>query len=577
MRMPWKRISRRQSRGEVTKQEQRVQDRMERPDCLRTATIQGKMLVEETGRQANSLWRSDPALLSVSGCVEAGTFLVILGGSGCGKTTLLTTLASRAPRDLIIHGEVNINSHVIPDLFDRSIASGSGFLHQDNLFYPTLTVREHLRFMVRRVVGQGTTRLAWQAGKSPGIPGKSQELMVPERHSQPLRPGVLGKSRSSKLVCMKLGGGIKKAERERRVEEVMDEVGLRSAASTVIGSPATRKGISGGEQKRLAFASEVITDPPLLFCDEPTSGLDSNNAERIVKMMQELSRRGKTVICTIHQPSSRIFSLFTNIMFLVEGRLACHGPKEDVLQFFTSIGHECPSRYNPADFLINVLAMAALRRGTETENEICDAYSKSDLARNVQGDIAEQFTDYDYDSGSLIFQSIPRDQRGIQALAGAMFYLVCEAIYPVNNRVLNIFPRELHIFNREYQAGLYHVHSFYASKAILLNFATLDQLDPVLVLLPSGIRGTHDHSVLRNLEHQYVHPFAGPSDSHSTPILSCCGNEVARRCFQTGDEVLDSYAFSTSMFSFDALGLVVLFFVFHLLGYLLLLLRARKS
>ena len=70
------------------------------------------------------------------------------------------------------------------------------------------------------------------------------------------------------------------------------------------------KGISGGEKRRLAFASEILTNPPLLFCDEPTSGLDSFMAQSLVESMKLLSSSGKTVICTIHQPSSQVFELF---------------------------------------------------------------------------------------------------------------------------------------------------------------------------------------------------------------------------------------------------------------------------
>ena len=94
-------------------------------------------------------------------------------------------------------------------------------------------------------------------------------------------------------------------ERRRRVEEVIHDLGLTKCADVQIGDEK-RKGISGGEVKRLQFGSEVLTDPPLLFCDEPTTGLDSFMAQTVVGVMRDLAAKGKTILCTIHQPSSEV-------------------------------------------------------------------------------------------------------------------------------------------------------------------------------------------------------------------------------------------------------------------------------
>ena len=118
------------------------------------------------------------------------------------------------------------------------------------------------------------------------------------------------------------------------------------------------KGISGGELRRLAFASEIITNPALLFCDEPTSGLDSFMAMTIVESMKKLASQGKTIICTIHQPSSGIFQNFDNLYLMAEGRLAYSGSLHSAIDFFASQSHFCPEAYNPADFYINRLAIA---------------------------------------------------------------------------------------------------------------------------------------------------------------------------------------------------------------------------
>lgn len=115
------------------------------------------------------------------------------------------------------------------------------------------------------------------------------------------------------------------------------------------------KGLSGGELKRLSFASEVLTDPPLMFCDEPTSGLDSFMAHQVVSVLKALTgkltsivsccrkysnllnifiARGKTIVATLHQPSSELFTLFDRILLMAEGRVAFMGTATQVCDFF---------------------------------------------------------------------------------------------------------------------------------------------------------------------------------------------------------------------------------------------------
>ena len=84
----------------------------------------------------------------------------------------------------------------------------------------------------------------------------------------------------------------------------------------------------------MAFACELITDPNLLFCDEPTSGLDSFMAMILVDCMRDLANKGKTIICTIHQPSSEIFEKFDTLCLLAEGNLVYLGPSDEALDFF---------------------------------------------------------------------------------------------------------------------------------------------------------------------------------------------------------------------------------------------------
>uniref|UniRef100_A0A0N7ZS33 Protein white n=1 Tax=Daphnia magna TaxID=35525 RepID=A0A0N7ZS33_9CRUS len=286
-------------------------------------------------QQGNCFKRQPPIqkriLDNVTGCVRPGEFLAIMGASGAGKTTLLNCLTFRNTGKLKISGERFLNGAKVNT---DTLARISGYVQQDDLFIPTLTVKEHLEF---------------------------QALLRMEKH-------------------------LNYDERMIRVGEVIHELGLKKCENTVIGNPERGiKGISGGERKRLAFASEVLTNPSLMFCDEPTSGLDSYMAQNIVQVLKNIASTGKTVVCTIHQPSSEVFALFDRILLMAEGRTAFLGPVSDALSFFSSQGLPCPPNYNPADYYIHTLAIVP---GQEIESrkkskEICDAYESSQAGQQI--------------------------------------------------------------------------------------------------------------------------------------------------------------------------------------------------
>uniref|UniRef100_A0A0N8BEU9 Protein white n=1 Tax=Daphnia magna TaxID=35525 RepID=A0A0N8BEU9_9CRUS len=268
---------------------------------------------------------------NVTGIVRPGEFLAIMGASGAGKTTLLNCLTFRNSGQLKISGERYLNGAKVNT---DTLARISGYVQQDDLFISTLTVHEHLRF---------------------------QALLRMDTH-------------------------LTYEERMTRVEEVINELGLTKCSGSMIGHPERGiKGISGGERKRLAFASEVLTNPSLMFCDEPTSGLDSYMAQNIVQVLKNIASTGKTVVCTIHQPSSEVFALFDRILLMAEGRTAFLGPVGDALSFFSAQGMPCPPNYNPADYYIHTLATVP---GQEIESrkkskEICDSYESSQAGQQI--------------------------------------------------------------------------------------------------------------------------------------------------------------------------------------------------
>ena len=219
-------------------------------------------------------------LVNANGIIRSGECLAIMGASGAGKSTLLNVLNFRNLNKLSVNAKVKINGKVITEL---DLAKRAAYIQQDDLFIPNITVKEHLIF----------------------------------------------------LAMLKMGSAFSNKQKRDRVEEILVEFNLRKCQNSKIGGVNNEKGISGGEKRRLSIASEILTDPQILFCDEPISGLDSHMALMIVNKLANLARQGKIVICTIHQPSSQVFERFDKLCLLSEGRTVYFGSREQAFEFFS--------------------------------------------------------------------------------------------------------------------------------------------------------------------------------------------------------------------------------------------------
>lgn len=240
---------------------------------------------------------SEKSILNgISGTVCPGEILAMLGPSGSGKTTLLTALGGRLHGKL--SGKITYNSQP----FCGSIKRRTGFVAQDDVLYPHLTVTETLFF----------------------------------------------------TALLRLPNTLTREEKVQHVENVISELGLTRCRSSMIGGPLFR-GISGGEKKRVSIGQEMLINPSLLLLDEPTSGLDSTTAQRILTTIKRLASGGRTVVTTIHQPSSRLYHMFDKLVLLSEGYPIYYGPASAALEYFSSIGFSTslPS-VNPADLLLDL-------------------------------------------------------------------------------------------------------------------------------------------------------------------------------------------------------------------------------
>ena len=191
------------------------------------------------------------------------------------------------------------------------------------------------------------------------------------------------------MYAARLYLGESSSEVEERVDSLIKAVGLTSCASTTVGNLLIR-GISGGQKKRLSLAIELIKSPAILFLDEPTSGLDSASAAAIMDLLDTVATKfNKAIICSIHQPQSRIFMSFDQLMLLARGGVAYFGPADKAIKYFADcFDLHCPEMTNPADYLMEI-TNSDFVDSPEDVDKLLEAWPKSKQAEEVNAAIAK--------------------------------------------------------------------------------------------------------------------------------------------------------------------------------------------
>jgi ABC-type multidrug transport system ATPase subunit/ABC-type multidrug transport system permease subunit len=242
--------------------------------------------------------RMKTLLDNISGEAREGEIMAVLGASGSGKSTLIDALANRIVKESL-HGSVTLNGESMDSNLLKVI---SAYVMQDDLLYPMLTVEETLMF--------------------------AAEFRLPR--SLPTK------------------------EKKKRVQALIDQLGLRNAAGTIIGDEGHR-GVSGGERRRVSIGVDIIHDPIVLFLDEPTSGLDSTSAFMVVKVLQRIAQSGSVVVMSIHQPSYRILGLLDRLLVLSRGQTVYYGAPSALPSFFLDFGKPIPDNENPTEFALDLI------------------------------------------------------------------------------------------------------------------------------------------------------------------------------------------------------------------------------
>ncbi|XP_043587168.1 ATP-binding cassette sub-family G member 1-like isoform X2 [Bombus pyrosoma] len=137
-------------------------------------------------------------------------------------------------------------------------------------------------------------------------------------------------------------------QKKQKIDQILVTMSLDTCRHTRTGK------LSGGERKRLAIALELINSPPILFLDEPTSGLDSVTSKYCITLLKQLAKAGQTVICSIHQPSASLLNMIDHLYVVADGNCVYSGSTQNLVPYLSSLGLQCPTHYNPADYLMEI-------------------------------------------------------------------------------------------------------------------------------------------------------------------------------------------------------------------------------
>ncbi|GMI84747.1 non-intrinsic ABC protein 12 [Hibiscus trionum] len=239
-------------------------------------------------------------LRCVTGKLSPGRVSAVMGPSGAGKTTFLSALTGKTADGCAVTGLILVNGKNEPIQAYRKII---GYVPQDDIVHGNLTVEENLRFSAR---------------------------------------------------C-RLSADLPKPDKVLVIERVIESLGLQAVRDSLVGT-VEKRGISGGQKKRVNVGLEMVMEPSLLILDEPTTGLDSSSSQLLLRALRREALEGVNIAMVLHQPSYTLFKMFDDLILLAKGGLVAYlGPVKKLEEYFSSIGIDVPDRVNPPDHLIDIL------------------------------------------------------------------------------------------------------------------------------------------------------------------------------------------------------------------------------
>nr|CAB3484016.1 unnamed protein product [Digitaria exilis] len=238
-------------------------------------------------------------LRSINGQLRPGRVTAVMGPSGAGKTTFLNAVTGKV-NGYKMTGSVLVNGK---NVNIRSYKKIIGFVPQDDIVHGNLTVEENLWFSAK---------------------------------------------------C-RLSARMKHRDKVLIVERVIDSLDLQGIRNSLVGT-VEKRGISGGQRKRVNVGIEMVMEPSLLILDEPTSGLDSSSSQLLLRALRHEALEGVNVCAVVHQPSYTLYNMFDDLILLAKGGLIVYnGPVKTVEDYFTTLEIHVPDRVNPPDHYIDIL------------------------------------------------------------------------------------------------------------------------------------------------------------------------------------------------------------------------------
>ncbi|KAJ1267717.1 hypothetical protein BS78_07G078800 [Paspalum vaginatum] len=325
----------------------------------------------------NSSKASIRILDNVSGIIKPSRLTLLMGPPGSGKTTLLKALAGKlSTNNVKVTGDIEYNGVKLSEFVPEKT---SAYIGQYDLHVPEMTVRETLDF----------------AARFQGV-GNRAEIMKEVLR----REKEAGITPDPDIDMYMKATSIEGLERSMQTDYIMKIMGLDICADIMVGD-AMRRGISGGEKKRLTTGEMIVGPSKVLLMDEISTGLDSSTTFQVISCLQHLAHISEsTILVSLLQPAPETYELFDDIILMAEGKIVYHGSKSCIMSFFESCGFKCPERKGAAEFIQEVLSTkdqqqywnhSAETYNLVTINQFCDKFKSYQVGQNLAKELSNPY------------------------------------------------------------------------------------------------------------------------------------------------------------------------------------------